>query len=153
MAIRIMTIIRLGCGVAAGALFDLFALRDAFAYSDRHWRGGHAIDPLWLSVFLLVVCSFVFSLKSSREISRPHPSASLLSSLDRHRLLVPLAILLGLTITHTIVLLRDVSVDPTSHNLLPFEYLIAWIVAGIPALVGAMLARAMPWVLNRIRAH
>ena len=59
---------------------------------------------------------------------------------------IPLAILSGLTLTHTVVLVRDVAVDPTTHNLVPFEYLYAWITVGFPAFIGSVLARAICWV-------
>jgi hypothetical protein len=36
---------------------------------------------------------------------------------------------------------------------LPFEYIIAWIIVGLPALAGSMLARAMSWALNRVRVQ
>jgi hypothetical protein len=64
-----------------------------------------------------------------------------------------LAMVVGVSIAHTIVLIRDVTIDPTTHNLLPFEYIIAWIIVGLPALAGSMLARAMSWALNRVRVQ
>ena len=61
--------------------------------------------------------------------------------------------MIGLTITHTIVLIRDVTIDPTTHNLLPFEYIFMWIAVGVPAVAGSMLARAIFWVFNRFRVQ
>lgn len=61
--------------------------------------------------------------------------------------------MVGQTITHTVVLIRDVTADPTTHNLLPFEYIFAWIAVGVPAVAGSMLARAISWVLDRLRAQ
>ena len=59
----------------------------------------------------------------------------------------------GVSVAHTIVLIRDVTIDPTIHNLLPFEYIIAWIIVGLPALAGSMLARTTSWALNRVRVQ
>ncbi len=52
-----------------------------------------------------------------------------------------LAILLGVIATHIVLLIRDLITDPTSHSLWPFELLLWAIVVGVPALLGAVLAK------------
>jgi hypothetical protein len=149
------TRIRLLVAFAAGALIDLFALRGAFPYGDRNWLGGHAIViPFWFMLALLFFWTFVLDLevrRLPRENDRPRRPVSLAATLDSYGLLTPFAIALGLTAAHTTVLVRDMLVDPTTHNLLPFEYLVSWVVIGIPAVIGSLLARAVSWVNDRIR--
>jgi len=58
----------------------------------------------------------------------------------RHTVLIPSAILLSGAATHILVLVREISSDPTSHNLWPFE-LIGAPAAAIPVFLGAILAR------------
>jgi hypothetical protein len=149
--------IRLTSAFAVGALFDLFALRDAFPYSDRDWLGTHAgMNPFWLMLALLAVCAFVLDLgkvQSGAGASTPRASVSLRASLDASGLLIPFVILLGATAARTFVVIRDTIIDPTSHNLLPFEVLLAWVVVGIPAVAGSMAARVASWLRNRTRAR
>lgn len=118
---------------------------------DRDWLGSHAaVSPFWLTLVLLFLCAFALDLEARRsrgESSPPPHPATLLESLDSYGLLIPLAILLGLTIAHTIVLVRDITIDPTTHNLMPFEYLISWFMAGIPAFAGSILARVVSKLL------
>jgi hypothetical protein len=76
-----------------------------------------------------------------------------MANLDSFGLLIPLVIVAGQTITHTVVLIRDVTIDPTTHNLLPFEYIFAWIAVGIPAVAGTLLARAISWAAGRSRTQ
>jgi hypothetical protein len=57
------------------------------------------------------------------------------------------------SIAHTVVLIRNTTIDPTTRNLLPFEYITRWITVGLQALAGSMLARAMSWALNRVRVQ
>ena len=147
--------IRLACAFAVGALFDLFALRDAFPYSDRDWLGTHAMHPFWLMLAGLTICAFMFDLGKGRSgagAATPRASLSLRASLDASGLLIPFVILLGATVARTFVVIRDTIIGPTSHNLLPFEYLLAWLVVGIPAVAGSMAARAASWLRNRTRA-
>jgi hypothetical protein len=146
---------RLVFAFAVGTIFDLFVFRDAFSYSDRDWLGSHiVISPFWLTLVFLFLCCFVLNFKVGHSlggISPSSPPETLLESLDSRGLLIPIVILLGLTITHTVVLIRDTTVDPTTHNLMPFEYLISWFIVGIPAFIGSILARLVSRLLNRIR--
>jgi hypothetical protein len=145
--------IRLAIALVAGALVDLFGLRDAFAYNDRDWLGSHALTLFWLTLAFVTVVAFVLNLTGGDSSADPGTPRAWHRSLDAHGLLIPFAILLGATVARTVVLVRELIIDPTSHNLLPFEYLIAWIVVGIPALIGSMSARAGSWLLNRMRAQ
>jgi len=152
-----MTSMRFVFAFTVGALFDLFVMRDAFSYSDRDWLGSHiVISPFWLTLVFLFLCSFVldFKMQHSRGGTPPPPHpVTLCGALDLHGLLIPFVILLGLTITHTIVLIRDTIIDPTTHNLMPFEYILSWFIAGIPTFIGSILARVVSKVLNRIGAQ
>jgi hypothetical protein len=145
--------IRLASAFAAGALFDLFALRDAFPYSDRDWLGPHAMSPFWLMLVLLAVGAFALNLgKDQPGAGASTARTSLRAALDANGLLIPFVILLGATVARAVVVIRDTIVDPTSHNLLPFEFLLAWIIVGVPAGAGSMAARAASWLLDRTRA-
>src|SRR5262249_8544381 len=78
--------IRLACAFAVGALFDLFALRDAFPYSDRDWLGTHAMHPFWLMLAGLTICAFMLDLGKGRSCAG---AATALDSLapSLHRLM------------------------------------------------------------------
>ena len=54
-----------------------------------------------------------------------------------------LAILLGVVATHIVLLIRDLITDPTSHSLWPFELVLWAVVVGVPALLGAVLAKVV----------
>ena len=143
--------IRLACAFAAGAVFDLFALRDAFPYSDRDWLGTHTMPPFWLMLAGLTICAFVLDLGKSHLGAGTATARTIRASLDASGLLIPFVILLGATAARAFVVIRDTIIDPTSHNLLPFEVLLAWVVVGIPAVAGSMAARVASWLRHRSR--
>src|SRR5437899_2588059 len=47
----------------------------------------------------------------------------------RKRLLVAVGLVAGMWVTNAVVIAADLRLDPTSHNLLPFEFVILGIVA------------------------
>lgn len=59
--------------------------------------------------------------------------------LGRHRYRVAMAFLATLFAANALVIALDLREDPSSHNLLPFEFIILSFV-GSPAFLGAMLA-------------
>ena len=145
--------IRMVFAFAIGVGIDLILFADAYPYSERYpHQSLVGISIYWLGPLLSLVCSFALDFKgrSSRAASR---APGWIANLDSFGLLIPLVIVIGQTITHTIVLIRDVTIDPTTHNLLPFEYIFAWIAVGVPAIAGSMLARAISWVFGRLRAE
>jgi len=130
---------------AIGALSDVLLIRNGFSYSGLTLLDKYpAIWPGWLTFIFL--CSFLldFKLQHSRaghsDPSAPGPSREFAGS---HGLPIPLAILLGMIVTHTTLLIRDLIADPTSHNLWPFEYLFWTIVVAAPACLGSILARVI----------
>jgi hypothetical protein len=62
---------------------------------------------------------------------------------------------IGLTLTETVVLIRDTLADPAGapldYGFLAFQYIEEWVKLGVPALAGSMLARAMSWAVKRAR--
>jgi hypothetical protein len=124
--------VRVAFAFAAGALFDLFVLRDAFSYRDRGLPFSHATTgQVWLALAFLFLCAFILNLRARASV------------------LIPAVIVLGMTAVHTIVLIADISIDPTTHNLFPIEYIFAWATVGIPALAGALLAAATSKVFSQ----
>ena len=120
--------------VALGAGCDFLISLDAYPYSERYHHTFPVVAGIgifWLGLLL----PFLYALGFGLRRRQPHIAA------------IPLAILSGITVTHTIVLARDVITDPTTHNLLPFEYLYIWIVIGVPAFAGSLLA----WAICRLR--
>lgn len=117
---------RLALAFGVGLVSAFFVLGDAFSYSERmRPHNSRPMIALLLTLVLILVASFM------------------LNRSGRQTVLIPFMMLLGLTITHTIVVIRELAIDPTNHNLLPFEYLFGWILVGIPALGGALFARAL----------
>jgi hypothetical protein len=133
LSLRVLFAFALGVGC------DFLVFPDAYPYSE-HYRHPlptvAGISLFWLALVLPFMCSL--ALGCARRQTRV--------------VAIPLAIVAGLTLTHTIVLIKDVAADPTTHNLVPFEYLYAWIAVGIPAFIGSALARAICWALDRRRA-
>lgn len=120
---------RLLLAFAVGVGCDLLILGDLAAYGERHRYQASAflgIGVVWLGLAL----AFLGALALGLGRRRPGFVA------------IPAAMLAGVTVIHTAVLVKDVAADPTTHNLLPFEYLFAWVAAGVPAFAGAALARA-----------
>ncbi|HXP04111.1 MAG TPA: hypothetical protein VN808_08325 [Stellaceae bacterium] len=124
--------------LALGLGCDFLIFPDAYPYSE-HYRHPlptvAGISLFWLALVLPFMCSL--ALGCTRRRARVA--------------VIPLAIVAGLTLTHTIMLVKDVAADPTTHNLVPFEYLYAWITVGIPAFIGSALARAICWARDRRR--
>jgi hypothetical protein len=150
----VATYIRTVFAFAVGVGADLILFADAYPYGARY-QHQHliGINVIWLTLLLSFLCSFAL------DFNRRHPRegsltpGTWLGTFDSLGLLIPSAIVAGLTVTHTIVLIRDMIIDPTTHNLLPFEYIFAWVTVGVPALAGSMLARAISWVFSRRRAQ
>lgn len=132
--------------------FDFIVFLDAYPYNLRY-QHQPLVTSFWAMAALPFVGAFVLDFKALR--TRPgnaaHASEAWFARLDSLGLLIPIAILAGLTITHTIVLIHDITIDSTTHNLFPFEYIYAWIVMGIPAVIGSLLARGMCWALHRFQ--
>jgi len=145
-----LTYVRALLAFAVGVGIDLILSADAYAYGERfHHQNLIGINVFWLMLLLPFVCSLTLEFKWRH----PGGGSPTLAALDSRGLLIPSAIVIGLTVTHTIVLIRDMMIDPTTHNLAPFEYLFAWITVGIPALAGSMLARAISWTVSRLRVQ
>jgi hypothetical protein len=145
--------IRIIFAFAIGVGIDLILFADAYPYSERYPHQSLAgMSIYWLGPLLSLLCSFALDFKgrSPRAGSR---APGWIAKFDSFGLLIPLVIVIGQTITHTVVLIRDVSIDPTTHNLLPFEYVFAWIAVGVPAVTGSMVAHAISWVFDRLRAE
>jgi hypothetical protein len=128
-----------------GALSDVLLVRNGLALGGRTLLDRYpVIWPVWLA--FVFVCSFLLEL--GLRHSPTEYSGRPASALGHGTLVIPLAILLGMAITHTVLLIRDVIVDPTSHNLWPFEYIFWGFVIVAPAFIGSLLARL---ILNRTR--
>jgi hypothetical protein len=145
--------IRAVLAFAVGVGIDLIQFADAYPYGERyHHQSLFGISSYWLGPLLALLCSFALDFKRQN----PHGGSSApgwIASFDSFGLLIPSVIVVGQTIMHTVVLIRDMTADPTTHNLLPFEYIFAWIAVGVPAVAGSMLARAISWVLDRLRTR
>jgi hypothetical protein len=153
MTHSVVTYIRTVLAFVTGVGIDLILFADAYPYGERYQHQSLiGISIFWLGLLLAFLCSFALDLKR-RDPRGESPDSGWIAKFDSLGLLIPSAIVIGLTITHTIVLMRDMTIDPTTHNLLPFEYIFAWIAVGVPAVAGSMLARAMFWVFNRFRVQ
>jgi len=103
-----------------GVVVDLLVMGDAYAYSTR-MRQSHPVTLVAGLVGMVVVTAFL--------------------NFGKHRTFAIAAIVwLGMVAAHTLVLIAEMSRDPTSHNLWPFEYL-SILLFGIPALLGATAGR------------
>lgn len=111
---------RLLAAAAVGALADFFGMGDAYSYSARMHQSHPA--ALWsvLAALLLVPAVLNFGVRQTLRITA--------------------AVWAGMAIPHTILLVAEISADPTSHNLFPFEYVLLGLFA-IPALLGAVAGR------------
>ena len=146
--------IRVALAFAAGVGLDLILGGDAYPYGERFQHQYLiGINVVWLDLLFAFLCSLALCFNRRPLRGENRTLAPWLAEFDSSGLLIPLAMVVGVSIAHTIVLIRDVTIDPTTHNLLPFEYIIAWIIVGLPALAGSMLARAMSWALNRVRVQ
>jgi hypothetical protein len=130
-----------------GALSDVLLVRNGLALGGRTLLDRYpVIWPAWLA--FVFVCSFLLELglRHSPTDYSGRPTSALAHGTLVIPLTIPLAILLGMAITHSVLLIRDVIVDPTSHNLWPFEYIFWGFVIVAPAFIGSFLARL---ILNR----
>jgi hypothetical protein len=129
-----------------GALSDLLLIRNGLSLGGLTVLDTYpALWPAWLAAVLMssLLLEFWYSRGGYADavgLAR--------ESVGPGGLLIPLAMLLGMVVTHTALLIRDVIVDPTSHNLWPFEFLFWGFAIAVPAYIGSMLARLM---LNRAR--
>jgi hypothetical protein len=124
-----------------GALSDVLLIRNGLSLSGPTLLDTYpAIWPAWLAAVLVSSFLLEFAHSRSGHANLVPPAREFIGSSD---LLIPLAILLGMLVTHTVLLLRDVIVDPTSHNLWPFEYLFWGFAVAAPGYIGSILARLM----------
>jgi hypothetical protein len=129
-----------------GALFDVLLIRNGLSLSGPTLLDTYpAIWAAWLAAVLVSSFLLEFAYSRSGRADLVPPAREFISSGD---LLIPLAILLGMVVAHTTSLVPDVIVDPTSHNLWPFEYLFWGFAIAVPAFIGSILARL---ILHRTR--
>jgi len=134
-----------------GVAIDLILFADTYPYGERYQHQSLVgINVIWLAALLAFLCAFALAFKPKHGGSSV---PKLIASIGSSSLLIPSVIVIGQTMTHTIVLIYDLTIDPTTHNLLPFEYIFMWIAVGIPAVAGSMLARAVSWLFDRFRVH
>lgn len=105
---------------AVGLFADLFGIGDAYAYHAR-MRGLHSA-ALWCALAALLIVPAILNFGSKLTLR------------------LAAAILAGMAVPHTLVLIREISVDPTSHNLWPFEYILLGLFV-VPALLGGAAGR------------
>jgi hypothetical protein len=126
-----------------GALSDVLLIGNGLSLSGPTLLDTYpAIWAVWVAAVLVssFVLEFAYSYWRSERADLVPPARDFIRSSD---LLIPLAILLGMVVSHTTSLIRDVIVDPTSHNLWPFEYLFWGFAIAVPAFLGSILARLM----------
>jgi hypothetical protein len=149
-----VTCIRATLAFVIGVGLDFILFAEAYPYGERSKHQNLAdINVYLVAPLLALVCAFALGFKGRASTGKSPAPGAWLRDLDSRGFLIPSALVIGLTLSHTIVLIRDVINDPTTHSLLPFEYIIAWLAVGLPALAGSMLARAMSWAVNRVRAQ
>ena len=154
MSRNLITSARVTLALAVGVFYDLTVFRDAYSYNQRSQHELYnSSTGLLIAMLIPLVCAFLLDFKMLRPRDGARATSSrvgVLASLNSLGLLIPCAIILGVTLTHTIVLIRDTAIDPTTHNLLPFEYIFVWIMVGVPAIAGSMLARGICWTIRRL---
>jgi len=128
---------------AMGAISDLVLINNALAYGGGKLLNKYpVIWPIWLILILLCASVLEFQIWRARSIKAdPNAPAATSTSRDSSGVRIPLAILLGAFTSHTILFIRDVIADPTSHNLWPLEYAFWGIVLAAPSFFGWSLAR------------
>ncbi len=146
--------IRTTLAFAIGVGIDFILFAEAYPYGERSQHQSLAGTNVYLVAPLLaLVCAFALNFKGQDSARESAAAGAWPRYLDSRGFLIPLAMVIGLTLSYTIMLIRDMINDSTTHNLLPFEYIIAWLTVGLPALAGSMLARAMSWAVNRVRVQ
>jgi len=149
-----VTYIRTTLAFAIGVGLDFVLFAEAYPYGERFQHQSLAdVSVYSVAPLLAFVCAFALNFKGRDSAGKSRAPGAWLADLDSSGFLIPFALLTGLTLSHTTVLIRDVINDPTTHTLLPFEYVVAWIAVGLPALAGSMLARALTWAVNRVRVR
>ena len=106
--------------LGAGSVAYLLILYRFLSYSQRNLSGEH--DMRVFAIASLVI-GFIVTLGAKKG-----------------RYGTVAFMLLGICITHLVVMIADVGQDPTSHNLAPFEF-VALCISAAPAFVGAALAQ------------
>jgi hypothetical protein len=139
------------CAFVIGAISDVFLIRNGFSYGGLTLLDKYPIIwPIWLTVIFLCSLLFVFQLYRSHEKhTEPDVPGRARASIGSGGMRITLAILLGALVMHTVLLIRDVIADPSSHNIWPMEYLFWGIVLAVPCLLGWGLARVIFGLLNR----
>jgi hypothetical protein len=146
-----VTASRIALAFAAGVALDLIVFLDAYPYNLRY---QHQSLAFWVTMALPFACAFLLDFKALRPGPASPPGSargSAAAALDSRGLLMACVILLALTVAHIVAVIRDTIIDPTTHNLVPFEFAYAWIVVGVPAAIGSLLARGICWVLHRFQ--
>ena len=138
---------------AAGALSDLVLIRNGLSYGEPTLLDRNPLLwPVWLAS--IIVCALLLEYKqrqgrpasSTPEASASEPgvgSGPAPEAVGPRAVSIPLAMVLGFFVTHSILLVWDVVTDPTSHNLWPIEYLFWGVVIAVPAWAGSLLARVI----------
>jgi hypothetical protein len=112
--------LRLAVAGVLGIFGDLFAMGDAYSYSSR-LQQSHA-TALGCAVAALLVVPAILNFSIRRTFA------------------VTAVVWMSMAVTHTVVLIAETSRDPTSHNLLPFEYVFICFLT-LPAVIGAAAGR------------
>jgi drug/metabolite transporter (DMT)-like permease len=111
--------VRIIVALVAGALAYLLILFRFLSYSERNKLSG---DVYLTFAAVALVIGFAVTLGVT---TRRYRTAGF--------------VLLGVCLAHLLVIVADYQQDPTSHNLMPFEFAILCVVAA-PAYVGAGIA-------------
>jgi hypothetical protein len=141
------------CAFTIGAISDVLLIRNGFSYSGPTLLDKYpVIWPVWLTAIFLCSFLFVFQMYRSHEDYAGHGVArTARASIGSGGIRITLAILLGAFATHSVLLIRDVIADSTSHNVWPIEFLFWAVVLVVPCLVGWGLARVVFGLQNRVR--
>ena len=123
-----MTKYRYAAALAAGSVAYLLILYQFLSYSQRN----QLPNGIYLEfAIVLLVLGFVATLGAKKS-----------------RYLTVGFILLGICISHLIVMIIDVRQDPTSHNLGPIEF-VALCIYAAPAFVGAAFGQIVDYIRTR----
>lgn len=120
-------LIRCLAASAVAAFLWIFWFFDFLPYSKRF---GDMQRPLWLLALLMFLSGAALSFGSRAR----HQYFGI-----RPARLIPLVMLLTWWVAQWFLIRHDTRVDPTSHNLLPFEFVLLAIY-WLPAYLGSLLA-------------